>query len=176
MTRRLPFAAFSWPEGTHDYNGVTYRIRGISTNDPDYIRFIWAPYYIGDEGTLAEAVAVIRAETRLNDEQARQLAKALGLARRPADLPEREASARHAAAAVIMGTLADDGTSLFGYRPGAGIDGETADQLRRDMIANDLGRWANAILVLSIGALSQEDLDEGKASSVTTPITAPSIS
>jgi hypothetical protein len=185
-------AAITWPEDTYTYTPQvsipnpawvadpeahprvllvegepqTWRIRGISISHPDYIAYVFAPYYLEDATTLADAVNMIRGEIpNLDAERAKRVAKLLGLARRPIDIPPRERTSREAAAAIIMGTLDDDGTNAFGWKPGAGIPRDVADRLRSEIPYNDLLRWGDAIYGLSTGAPTKEAVEEGKASS-----------
>lgn len=162
--------ALTWPEDTFDYQGRTYRIRGIPIHHPDRIAFIHAPYYPADdeqeEQTLQSAVDVITAEAKgVTAAQAKRAAKMLGLQRRPQPLPDQELLGRQMAAAVIMGTLEDDGTPTFGWRPGTGIPRDTAAWLRSTLPGNDLAAWATAITNLSMGTITREQVEQGKASS-----------
>lgn len=178
MRQPLPdrlLAALTWPEGTYTYQGTVWRIRGISLISPDYIGYVNAPYYLEDTGTLTDAVALITGEVpNVTEDRAKRIAKALGLARRPVETPPAETRARTMVAAVIMGTVGDDGEPAFGYRPGAGIDRATADTLRQALPANDLAAWAEAVFGLSVGQITDEDVEAGKASSDDDPTYEPS--
>lgn len=163
-------SAVAWPEDTYTVGRRTWRIRGISLSDPAFIGYVFAPYYSDDpdeeERNLAAAVRLITGESRgrVTEEQAKRIAKAAGLARRPAaEIPARENISRQHAAAIIMGTLEDDGTNAFGWAPGRAIPRAAADRLRSAVPTNDLASWADAIFALSIGTITEEAIEEGKA-------------